>query len=148
MTPRDEVLNGGAVLVEFLDAAGDLIAYRAVKNKVVDTGLAHIAARLSDSSPPAAMSHMAIGRDSTGQLASDTVLRSETARVALKVQRNGAASVYTANFPSGLAGSVAELGIFNSASGGTMLARVAFAPQPVDAAASISVSWTITQYQF
>lgn len=143
---RDEVMNSGAVLVEFTDEAGDLVAYRHVKNKVVDAGLAHIAARVSDASPPAQMGYMAIGRSYTTQQAYDTALASECARVALRVSRSGAATTYTATFPP-MSGSVAELGIFNSASGGTMLARVAFAPQIVDTTPGISVTWTITQSQ-
>lgn len=145
---RDEVLNSGAVLVMFLDEAGKIYASRHVKNKVVDTGLAHIAARLADQSAPSPMSHMAIGRSSTAQTSADTALLMEAARVPLQVKRNGAATTYTATFPAGMvSGAVAELGIFNAASSGVMLARVAFAPQVVASGAGISVSWTITQIQ-
>ena len=141
----DRVLNMGSVLVEVIDAAGVCRSARRFANLVVDGGLAWIASRMV--AAPAAMSHMAIGFNQTAVAAWNTGLYQEAARAPLEsATQAGAVSTYVATFQPGTAiGQVAELGIFNAASGGTMLNRVAFPPQGKNSSDTVKVTWTVTQ---
>lgn len=127
-----------------------------VPNLVVTTGLAFIAGRMKDTNTdaggsytiPDAMTHMAVGTDSTTAALSDTALGAEVAdaRVSLTdTVINGADTVYTALFPAGTGtDSLTEAGIFNAASGGTMLCRTVFAVINKGSADTMTVTWTIT----
>jgi len=127
-----------------------------VPNLVVTTGLAFIAGRMKDTDTgaggshtiPDAMTHMAVGTDSTATALSDTALGSEVAgaRVSLTdTEINGADTVYTALFAAGTGSTgLTEAGIFNAASAGTMLCRTGFNVINKGAADTMTVTWTIT----
>lgn len=119
-----------------------------VPNLVVDDGLEWIAARMYDTGIPDEMSHMEVGTDGTAADASDSALGAAVAssRVTLDSTTVSTNTVqYVASFPAGTGtGALEEAGIFNAASGGTMLCRTTFAVINKAAADSMTITWTIT----
>ena len=89
---------------------------------------------------------MALGANSTAAAIGNTALGSELGRVALSSDTaSGAIVTYTASFPAGTAtGAVVEAGVFNAASGGTMLCRTVFAVVNKGIDDAMAVTWAIT----
>lgn len=145
MNTNELIKATGALKIEVRGADGALKAEQEVKNLVVTTGLGFIASRMKDTTQ-AAMSHMAVGSGSTAAAAGNTGLGTELGRVALTsttVTNNQ--TVYVATFPAGTGtGAVAEAGIFNASSAGTMLCRTVFAVVNKEAGDSMSITWTVT----
>jgi len=94
---------------------------------VVTSGLAHIADQLA-AKAQIAMSHMAIGTGTTAEVAGDTTLGTEIARVAFDSKTSAAAKVsYVTTFPAGTGtGAITEVGILNAAAAGDLLTRIVF----------------------
>lgn len=139
----------GMVTLTHKDAFGKILKEQTVKNLVVDSGLAHIAARLSDTATPDQMSHMALGEGATAPAAGDTELDAQAgSRVGLTVAGGTPSTntvTYTANFGAGVAtGDIVEAGIFNASTGGTMLCRTVFDIITKGANDSLTVTWVIT----
>ena len=137
----------GHVLVELYGPDGELKETRETDNLVVDTGKAHIADQLSSSPGGAAMSHMGIGTGSTSPVAGNTALGTEIDRNAL-TSRTDATNVvtYVGNWAAGdgTNAAIAEAGIFNAASTGTMLARATFTAINKGASDTLAITWTVT----
>ncbi|MBI3582368.1 MAG: hypothetical protein HY096_00275 [Nitrospinae bacterium] len=115
-------------------------------NLVVDTGLAHIIDQLYTTPAQAAMSHYAIGTDSTVVVSGNTILETEIFRKALDSKsKSGAVLIYYGAFgPGEGTGNLREGGIFNAASGGVMLARVVFALVAKTSSDTFVINHTIT----
>ena len=100
------------------------VLVRKGNNLVVNDGYALIA-RLcgsSDTQP----SHMAVGSSQTAPTATQlTLIGTEIERVAMLASVSGRTLNFTATFGAGITGtaSIQEMGIFNNATGGNMLAR-------------------------
>lgn len=91
------------------------------------------------------MSHMAIGSGTAAAAAGDTALGSELARVALTATVTGNSIKYVGTWNAGVGtGSVSEAGVFNAASGGTMLCRSVFSALDKAADDSLQIEWTVT----
>ncbi len=117
-------------------------------NLVVTAGKNWVAGRFKDGSIPDEMSHMAIGSADTAAAAGNTALATELNRIALTTD-GGTVSTntvqYDASWTSAAAAyAIKEAGIFNAASGGTMLARTTFAVINKGTDDTVSISWTIT----
>jgi len=137
-------LRGDVALV-LRDKDGNIKDERKIENLIVDTGLNFICDRMKDDET--AMTHMALGSGSTAAAAGDTALESQLgSREALDsstVTNNQI--VYVSSFEAGDAtGAVTEAGIFNAASGGTMLCRTVFSVVNKAADDTLTVNWTIT----
>lgn len=137
-------LKGDVALV-LRDKNGNVKEERKINNLIVDTGLNFICDRMKDDET--AMTHMALGSGTTSPAAGNTALESQLgSREALDsstVTNNQI--VYISSFEAGDAtGAVSEAGIFNAASGGTMLCRVTFAVVNKAADDVLSINWTIT----
>ena len=141
---QDSLKVTGDVLVEITGADGTIKDRREIKNLVVTTGKAFIAARMVGT--PTAMSHMAVGAGTTAAAAGDTALGSELGRVTLASNSaSGAVVTYTATFPAGTGtGAVTEAGVLNAGSGGTLLCRTVFAVVNKGADDAMSITWQIT----
>ena len=117
-------------------------------NLVVTAGKNWVAGRFKDGSIPAEMSHMAIGSADTAPAAGNTALATELNRIALTTDGGTVSNntvQYDASWTSAAAAYVIkEAGIFNAASGGTMLARTTFAVINKGTDDTVSISWTIT----
>ena len=118
-----------------------------VPNVVVTTGKNFIASRMTGTASPV-MSHMAIGQGAATADAANTALGSEAGRVALTTAggvATGAVVQFVASFPAGTGtGAITEAGIFNNASGGTMLCRTTFNVVNKGADDSIAITWNVT----
>ena len=117
-------------------------------NLVVTAGKNWVAGRFKDGSIPDEMSHMAIGSADTAPAAGNTALATELNRIALTTA-GGTVSTntvqYDASWTSAAAAyAIKEAGIFNAATGGTMLARTTFAVINKGTDDTVSISWTIT----
>ena len=117
-------------------------------NLVVTAGKNWVAGRFKDGSIPDEMSHMAIGSADSAAAAGNTALATELNRIALTTD-GGTVSTntvqYDASWTSAAAAyAIKEAGIFNAATGGTMLARTTFAVINKGTDDTVSISWTIT----
>lgn len=137
----------GHVHVQLFDEYGLLKEEREISNLVVTAGKNHIADQLSSAPGQAAMSHMAVGTGTTAAAAGDTALGTEVDRNAL-TSRTDATNVvtYVGNWAAGDAtnSALAEAGILNAASGGTLLARAVFTAINKGASDTLQITWTVT----
>ena len=136
----------GRVGIVVKDKDGKVKETREENNLVVDTGLDYIASRMKDATATA-MSHMGLGTGTTAAAAGDTdlgtLVGSREALDSTTVTDN--TINYVCNFEANdVTGAITECGIFNAASGGTMLCRVVFSALNLTSTDSISVDWTIT----
>jgi hypothetical protein len=142
---QDSLKLTGRVGIVLHDKDGNVIHEQTTKNLVVSSGLDYIASRMKDATATA-MTDMAVGTGTTAAAEGDTALGSESARVNLTsttVTDNEVA--YVASYSAGTGtGALTEAGIFNAASGGTMLCRVVFDVINKGAADSMTITWTIT----
>ena len=141
---NDQLKVTGDVVVEITGADGQIKDRREIKNLVVSTGKTYIAGRIVGT--PTAMTHMAVGSNSTAAAVGDTALGAELGRVVLTSGvSSGAVVTYVASFPAGTGtGAVVEAGIFNASSAGTMLCRTVFAVVNKGADDAMSITWAIT----
>lgn len=136
----------GTVTITVCDGnTGEIKHVQEQKNLITQLGLNFIASKIVNTS--GAMSHMALGNGATPPTISDTTLASELGRVTLQSQSStNNVALFSAFFGQGVAtGTLAEAGIFNSASGGTMFNRALISPtitkNPTD---TVTVQWNIT----
>lgn len=139
------MLNDGLKLTGKLSIAINNEVVQEIPNVVVTDGKGYVASRMKDATATA-MSHMAIGTDSTAAAASDSALGSEAGRVSLTsttVTNNEVE--YVATFGAGTGtGAITEAGILNAASSGTLLCRTVFSVVNKGAADSMTITWTVT----
>lgn len=139
---------GVNVVAEVRDAETDeLLDSQAVHNLVVNAGL-NLIRDLLDGDAPAGITHFAVGTGATAVAASQTALVTETFRAAV-TQRISDAQQLTVKYflPSGSAngGTLAEVGLFNAASTGTMFARAVLATTIAKTSSiTVTFTWTIT----
>ena len=121
-------------------------------NLVVTAGKNWVAGRFKNTlggyTIPGEMTHMAIGSADTAAAAGNTALATELNRIALTTA-GGTVSTNTVQYDASWTSSspayaIKEAGIFNAASGGTMLARTVFAIINKGTDDTVSISWTIT----
>lgn len=142
---NEDIKAIGRLDIKVFDADGNIKQQVEVDNLVVTTGLGYIASRIKDAAATP-MSHMAIGTGTTAAVAGNTGLGTEAARVALSATSVAANVVtFTATFPAGTGtGAIAEAGIFNANSAGTMLCRTVFSVVDKDANDSMAITWNVT----
>ena len=116
-----------------------------VPNLVVTAGKGYVASRMKDTSL-GAMSHMAIGTNSTAAASSNTALGSEADRNGLaSTVVSGATVTYTATFGAGEGtGAITEAALLNASSAGTMLCRTVFAVVNKGSQDSMTITWSVT----
>lgn len=123
------------------------------KNLVVNAGLAGLASRIGGAGSEAAFTYIALGTSGTSPAAGNTTLGAEITTSGLG-RVNASASRQTTNVTNDTAqlqntfsvsGSqtVAEAGIFNAGSSGTMLCRSAFTGQPLLNGDSYQVTYKV-----
>jgi len=144
---NDKLDITGKVSLRLYDKDGALKEKRDIENLVVTAGKGFISNRMVGASP-AVMSHMALGSGATAPALGNTALESLLGtREILDASSNPASGVviYSSSFEAGDAtGAVTEAGIFNAASGGTMLCRTTFSTVNKSASDTLAVSWVIT----
>ena len=143
---NDKVKVSGKVRLVLKDKNGKVKESREIKNLLVSSGLEFICSRMAGTSA-SVMSHMALGSGTTSPAAGQTDLVSILgSREALDSTTPSSNTItYVSSFEAGEGtGAVTEAGIFNAASGGTMLCRTTFAVVNKEADDTMSVTWTIT----
>jgi hypothetical protein len=145
----ENIKANGLVSFLLVDQFGN-IKQKEEHNLVVTTGLSYLISRAKDATATA-MSHIAVGTGTTVAATTQSVLVGEVARVALTSTTQvtttvtGDAIQYVATFPAGSGTSaLTEAGIFNAASGGTMMARTVFAVINKGALDTLTITWKIT----
>ena len=116
-------------------------------NLVVTAGKNWIAQRMQRTSL-GVMTHMAVGTGTTAAAVGNTALVTEVSRVALTTSGGVVAAAvitFATTYAAGVAtAALTEAGIFNAASGGTMLARTVFSVINKAAVDSMTISWDVT----
>lgn len=127
---------------------GEVIERELKKNLIVTAGLVEAIKLLGDVDTPVAFNAVAIGIGTTGAVAGNTTLESETVREAVVPTYEATAKILFENtfeFGSGDSYAITEAGIFNDESaGGDMLNRVTFAAKNVTSEIACYVKFTIT----
>ena len=146
---NEKIRATGQVSFVLTDENGN-IKQQDSKNLVVNPGLAFIVSRMLGPSN-AVMSHMAIGTGTTAAAATQTALVAESARATITSSAIVTTTVtndsaqYIATFGPGAGpAAITEAGIFNAASGGTMLARTVFPVINKSALDTLTLTWKVT----
>ena len=147
MKIKDDLKISGELVIIVTDKSGHITQSMKVPNLVVTTGKQYIASRMAGTAT-AVMSHMAIGSGTASANANNTALGNELGRAGsplFSFQASGNIITATATFVEGVGtGAISEAGIFNAASGGTMLCRTVFPVVNKQASDTIAITWTIT----
>jgi len=132
-----------------LKREGKIIDRRELHNVATTAGKQHIADQLASTHDEAEMSHMAIGTGSDAG-ADPTALTTELSRKTLdsRDQLSGADAnkvEYKATWAAGEGtGAITEAGIFNAASGGTLLCYAYFPAINKGANDELVITWTVS----
>lgn len=146
MAVNDGVMPMGMIKAQLVDKDNNPVGEPKIfRNLVVTTGLTYFASR-GVGTAAAAIGWIAIGSGTTAVSAGQTALVTETARVAVSSSTNtGAVITVVATVPAGTGtGTVEEVGIFNAASVGTMVARALTGTITKPAGLGLQFTWTIT----
>ena len=135
----------GELRIEVHNESGELVDARHIPNMVVTAGKNWIIDRMLGNSS-AIMSHMAVGSGNTAPALGQTAMVNQLARIPFSsINQVGNTVTFVAVFNAGVGtGALVEAGIFNAASGGTMLARTTFGTLTKAAGDVVTVTWTIT----
>ena len=145
--PAANALLTANLTVEVRDAVtGELLHMQQKKNLVVDAGL-NLIRDLLDGDAVAGLTHMAVGTGTAAAAASDTALGTEVHRGAVTQRVSAAKQLvvkWFVNSTSANGSTLAEVGLFNAASGGTMFARAKLATAITKSSAiTVQIIWTI-----
>lgn len=150
--------NGSLSIVLFDTEKNMLKKEIFIPNLVVATGKTFIASRMVSASANV-MSHVGLGLSANAETSSDVALVEELTTGAgytgyarqtftSAVASNNVVTytaTFAANIPSNVGGAaIREAGIFNAASGGTMLCRTTFPTVTKLPADSLTITWSIT----
>ena len=143
---KDTIEIKGEIHIILKDENGNVKDERTVPNLIVTAGKNFIADQLSTTPGSTKMTHMAIGTGTTAANAADTTLQTELDRNAVTSSTDsGAILTVVGDWAAGDGtGAITEAGIFNAASGGTMLCRSVFSVINKAAGDTLSMSWAIT----
>lgn len=135
----------GTLKIQLYNEFGNLILEKDLKNLVVATGKNWIVSRMGGNTSNI-MTHMGLGTGTALPAQGDIGLGSPLSRIALQSSNITDNTIsYVATFGPGVnTGAVTEAGIFNAASGGTMLNRTTFDVVNKSAADTIIITWNVT----
>lgn len=148
-------LRGSLEIVLRNAVSGEVVERQSIKNTIVTAGRKWILQKLLSSDVSGAqttpLQYMAIGTSTTAPATSDSALGSETTRKAIQTFTT---SNLTSNPPSYQLEvsfatnegntTLAEVGLLNSSSGGTMLARATYGTINKTTSNTLSISYTIS----
>ena len=146
MKALDSLKFAGRLNIVLADKDGNIKEQREETNLVVNAGLNFICDRMEGTSQNV-MSHMGVGSSSAAPTAGDTDLGSLLGSRELVDTTDVSANTiqYSCTFEAGDGtGGIQEAGIFNAASGGTMLCRTTFDVVNKQADDTMTITWTIT----
>lgn len=143
----------GSLEILLKNLRGEVVDRRKVDNTVVTVGRRWVLQQINstDHVTAQALSYLAVGTSTTAPATSDTGLGSESSRIAIN---SFTTSNLTSNPPSWRAEAswatnqanttLGEVGMFQSSTGGTMLARATFATINKTTSNTLSLSYTIS----
>ena len=143
----------GKLHIVLTGADGNVKYEKTVPNTVVNTGKAFIAQSMlkTTTNTPAAMTHMGVGTGTTAAAVTQTALVTEIGTRSAVTPSNTTVTVtddtaqYVATFAAGNAtGAIAEAGIFNASSAGTMLCRTSFGVINKGADDTLTITWRVS----
>jgi len=142
----DTIPLKGKVIIEVCDSEGKVKERIIVLNTITDAARNYVANVIGNGGG-VGFSYIAIGTGTTAPATTDTSLEVEVHRVAGTVSVSNNTATIQASF-SGYVGSeaIAEAGLFNDATAGTMFSRVTFPVLNIDwnAGDSLNITWQIT----
>lgn len=147
MSVAEDVQIKGHCLVQLFDEFGNEKERREIDNLIVTTGRDAIIERLDSSPTTAQPSHMAIGTGSTAPVAGNTTLGAEIDRNALTSNTSsGGVLTMVGNWAAGdgTNSAIAEAGVLNAASTGTLYSRATFTAINKGASDTLQITWTYT----
>ena len=142
----DRVSVTGSLDITLFDSAGNVKVELREHNLVVNSGLQFICSRMVSGSD-GAMSHMGVGSNSSTPTSADASLQAQVGtRASLDIANaSGATVLYRGVFEASQSvGTLREAGIFNAASGGTMLCRAVFPAIEKSSDDTLVIRWTIS----
>lgn len=141
----DSLTLRGHVKVEVFDADGALKDSREQHNLILTAGRNMIADRLLASPTLAVPTHMGVGTSGTAPAVGDTTITGDT-RVALTSKtRSTNVVTFVGDWAAGVAtGTLQEVGLWDAASGGTLVGRATFTSIAKGASDTLKVTWTWT----
>ena len=126
---------------------GALVGQQATHNLVVDAGLDLLCSFLN-AAAPAGITHFAIGTASTAVVAGQTTLGTELLRDTVSERITASRTItvkYHLTSTSGNGSTLAEVGLFNASSGGSMFARALLTPTIAKTSSiAVTFTWQIT----
>jgi len=124
---------------------GKIIEKEVIDNLIVSAGKTRVA-NLIGGTNTTYFNYIAIGTGTTSPSDSDTALENEVKRKQATVSNNNNQEIFEAtfDFDSSESYAITEAGIFDSASGGTMLDRLTFSAKNVDIDTSLYVKIVIS----
>jgi len=124
---------------------GKIIEKEVIDNLIVSAGKTRVA-NLIGGTNTTYFNYIAIGTGTTSPSDSDTALENEVKRKQATVSNNNNQEIFEAtfDFDSSESYAITEAGIFDSASGGTMLDRLTFSAKNVDIDTSLMVRITVS----
>ncbi len=137
----------GHLRVEVFGPDGESKDFRELSNLVVTTGRDAIIERLDSSPATSQPTHMAIGTSSTAPAAGNTALGAEIDRNALTSNTaSGGVLTMVGNWAAGdgTNSAIAEAGVLNAASSGTLYSRATFTAINKGANDTLQITWTYT----
>lgn len=150
---QDYIKLRGSLKIHICDLQGNLVEERRIDNTVVTSGRRWILQQLesTDIQTSQTISHLAVGTNTTAPATGDTTLGTENTRKAIGTFST---ANLTSNPPSWQAQvsfntneantTLGEVGLFNSSSSGTMIARATFATLNKTTSNTLSISYTIS----
>ena len=144
---QDGLAMVGHCSVVLRDEHGNIKAQREVGNLVVTTGRDAIIERLDSAPATSQPTHMEIGTGATGVVAGNTALQTALDRNALTSNTaSGGVLTMVGNWAAGdgTNSAIAEAGVFNAASTGTMYSRATFTAINKGASDTLQITWTYT----
>jgi len=150
---QDIIALRGCFHIQVKDTEGNVVEDLGVQNTVVTAGRRWVLQQINsvDHATAQALTHLAVGTSTTAPATSDTALGNENSRIAIN---SFVTSNLTSNPPSWQAlaswntnqanTTLGEVGMFNSNSGGTMLARATFSTVNKTTSNTLSITYTIS----
>lgn len=147
MLAETELTLHGRCLVEVRGPDGEIKETREVDNLVVTAGRDAIIERLDSTPATGQPTHMAIGTGSTAAAAGNTTLGTEIDRNALTSNTSsGGVLTMVGNWAAGdgTNSAIAEAGVLNASSSGTLYSRATFTAINKGASDTLQITWTYT----
>ncbi len=141
---KDTIKITGTPTFTLYDENGDVKHSFTLPNLVVTAGKNFIASRMGGTAM-AVMSHIGIGSSGIATAAGQTNLQTPIVRGSMTVAGGTILNntiTYSASYVPGVGtGSIAEAGVFNAASAGTMLSRITFGAFTKSALDTLVIDW-------